>query len=243
MIEVKDLTIRFGEHLILENIDLEIRPKEMSIILGQSGCGKSVLMKTIEALYFPIKGYVTIDGSDIHCANPHERKELRKKMSMLFQGSALLDSLNVYQNVALPLREHKNLTNQQMLKIVEENLEMVGLKDILEKMPSQLSGGMKKRVALARAMVLKPSYIIFDEPTTGLDPVTATGIATLIINLFEEHNITPIIVTHDLNLIELLNARVIMLADKKKIFDGSYKKFKISNDKRIEQFLGNIKGE
>ena len=173
MIEIKNLTIKFNQKTVLESINLQIPDNQISIIIGQSGCGKSVLMKTIEALIKPYRGTVIFDGVDVFNQNSTGLKEIRQKIAMLFQGSALLDSLNVYQNIALPLHEHTKLSQQEITKEVEKTLQMVGLGRIFSKMPSELSGGMKKRVALARAIIRKPKYVIYDEPTTGLDPVIA----------------------------------------------------------------------
>ncbi|MBN1948687.1 MAG: ATP-binding cassette domain-containing protein, partial [Candidatus Cloacimonetes bacterium] len=181
MIELRELTIGFSGRTVLDKIDLTIREGEITIIIGRSGCGKSVLMKSIEGLVKPVAGTILIDGVEITQLPEKELYRIRKKMAMLFQGSALLDSLNVYQNVALPLFEHTGGSAEEIRKVVTDNLELVGLPDILDRMPVELSGGMKKRVALARAMVMKPKYIIFDEPTTGLDPVIAAGINALIL--------------------------------------------------------------
>ncbi len=158
MIEIKNLSISFGDQEILKNIDFTILENRITIIVGQSGTGKSVLMKCIEGLIEPVEGSIIVDKKNIFTLSKPELNETRKKMAMLFQGSALLDSLNVYQNVALPLIEHTELSETEILKEVKEKLKLVGLKDVLKKMPSELSGGMKKRVALARAIILKPKY-------------------------------------------------------------------------------------
>ena len=237
MIEIKNLSISFGEQKILQNIDLTIPENKITIVVGQSGTGKSVLMKCIEGLIEPDKGSIIIDEIDIFTLNKQELNETRKKMAMLFQGSALLDSLNVYQNVALPLIEHTDLSEDDILKEVEEKLELVGLKDVLTKMPSELSGGMKKRVALARAIILKPKYIIYDEPTTGLDPIIAEEISDLILKLQKQYDIASIIITHDMNCIRKIKGHIAMIHDKKIVFDGTFNDF--NNDKRkiIREFV------
>jgi len=237
MIEIKNLSISFGDQEILKNIDFDILENQITIIVGQSGTGKSVLMKCIEGLIEPIEGSIIVDNEDIFTLNKLELNETRKKMAMLFQGSALLDSLNVYQNVALPLIEHTELSETEILKEVTEKLELVGLKNVLTKMPSELSGGMKKRVALARAIILKPKYIIYDEPTTGLDPIIANEISKLILKLQNQYDITSIIITHDMDCIRKIKGHIMMIHEKKIVFDGTYDNF--INDKRkiIEGFV------
>ena len=238
MIEIKDLTIGFDGNNILENINFNIQKNKITIIVGQSGCGKSVLVKTIEGLYKPLNGKVIIDGYDVFSLKRKQLQQIRRKLAMLFQGSALLDSLNVYQNVSLPLFEHKEFSEKDIYDIVTEKLELVGLKDILYKMPSELSGGMKKRVALARAIILHPEYIIYDEPTTGLDPIIADEINKLILKLYKNFKITPIIITHDFDCIKKIGERIVMIHKKKIIFDGTLSDFKNSLDSRIKKFYG-----
>ncbi len=242
MIEIKNLSVSFSGKIILEKINFSITPGENTIIIGKSGCGKSVLMKTIEGLINPDQGQVLINGYDIHQVNRKQLSKIRRKMAMLFQGSALLDSLTVYQNIALPLFEHSGKSEEDVFAIVSEMLDLVGLQGVYDNMPSELSGGMKKRVALARAVVLKPDYIIFDEPTTGLDPVITGEIVKLIIKLQEKYNLTSIIITHDLECLRQISARVIMIADKHIIFDGPYKNFMQEERKEIVKFRGINKG-
>jgi len=237
MIEIKNLSVSFSEQEILKNINLTIRENQITIVVGQSGTGKSVLMKCIEGLIEPVEGSIIIDEVDLFTLNKQELNETRKKMAMLFQGSALLDSLNVYQNVALPLIEHTDLSEGAILKEVKEKLELVGLKDVLTKMPSELSGGMKKRVALARAIILKPKYIIYDEPTTGLDPIIAEEISTLILKLQKQYDIASIIITHDMNCIRKIKGNVAMIHDKKIVFDGTFNDFINDERKIIREFV------
>ncbi len=237
MIEIKDLSISFGDQEILQNIDLTIREKQITIIVGQSGTGKSVLMKCIEGLIEPVQGSIIIDEKDLFTLNKLELNEIRKKMAMLFQGSALLDSMNVYQNVALPLIEHTDLSEDTILKEVKEKLELFGLKDVLTKMPAELSGGMKKRVALARAIILKPKYIIYDEPTTGLDPIIAEEISNLILKMHKQYDITSIIITHDMNCIRKIKGNIVMIHDKKIVFDGTFDDFNNDERKIIKEFV------
>ncbi len=236
MIQCKNITIGFGEETILENLSLTIPEGEITIIVGRSGCGKSVLMKTIEGLYMPREGSVYIDGADLTRLNRRKLLETRSNMAMLFQGSALLDSFNVYQNVALPLREHTTLGDAEIRAQVKEKLQLVGLDDVLEKLPSQLSGGMQKRVALARAIIRQPKYLIYDEPTTGLDPVMSDEIVDLILKLQQSNRLTSIIITHDFACIQRIQGRIVMLSDKQIIFDGPYQNFISATDPRIRKF-------
>lgn len=237
MIEIKNLSISFGDQEILDKINLKIRENQITIIVGQSGTGKSVLMKCIEGLIEPVEGSIIIDEKDLFTLNKLELNETRKKMAMLFQGSALLDSMNVYQNIALPLIEHTNLSEDTILKEVTEKLELVGLKDVLTKMPAELSGGMKKRVALARAIILKPKYIIYDEPTTGLDPIIADEISNLILKLQKQYDIASIIITHDMDCIRKVKGHIAMIHDKKIVFDGTFDDFINDERKIIKEFV------
>ena len=237
MIEIIGLTINFDGETVLENIDLDIRKNEITTIVGQSGCGKSVLMKTIEGLIIPETGTVLVDESNIFSLSRKELNSTRRKLAMLFQGAALLDSLNVYQNVALPLMEHSKLAEDKILALVTDKLKLLGLIDVLDKMPSELSGGMKKRVALARAIIMQPEYIIYDEPTTGLDPIIAVEIIELILKLHNNFSITSIIITHDLNCIRKIKGRIAMIHDKKIVFDGTYSDFINDNGVYIKKFI------
>jgi phospholipid/cholesterol/gamma-HCH transport system ATP-binding protein len=237
MIEIKDLTIAFDDKTVLENINLNIKKGEITTIVGQSGCGKSVLMKTIEALITPKQGDVLIDGVELFSLSRRELNKVRRKVAMLFQGAALLDSLNVYQNVALPLKEHTQYSETEINKLVDEKLELVGLTGLHKKMPSELSGGMKKRVALARAIIMRPDYIIYDEPTTGLDPIIADEIIRLILKLHKNYEVTSIIITHDLSCLRKLQGNIAMIHDKKIVFDGKYEEFLNSNLEIIKKFI------
>ncbi|MBN1326406.1 MAG: ATP-binding cassette domain-containing protein [Candidatus Cloacimonetes bacterium] len=238
MIEIFDLAVKFGDQMILQDINLIIYPEENLLIVGKSGCGKSVLMKTIMGLIQPCSGKIEIDGVDLQNLSRKELYKFRRKLAMLFQGGALLDSLNVYQNIALPLFEHSEKSDTEIFRLVRDNLDLLGLGDISEKMPSDLSGGMKKRVALARALVLEPRYLIFDEPTTGLDPVISNEIIELILGLQKVKKISSLIVTHDFNCINRIQGRMIMLADRKLVFSGTHQEFEKSKIPEIIAFRG-----
>jgi len=172
MIKLVDIDKSFKNQKVLDKLNLEISSGEITVIIGQSGGGKSVLLKHIIGLIRPDKGEVLIEGVDIACLNDRKLNEIRKNFGMLFQGAALFDSMTVGENVAFPLNEHTRLTRSQIDEIVQQKLLQVGLRDVAHKMPSELSGGMRKRVGLARAIALNPKIILFDEPTTGLDPIT-----------------------------------------------------------------------
>ena len=238
MIKINDLTISFGEHTVLQNINLQILKNRITTIVGASGCGKSVLMKAIEGLIIPDSGNIEIDGENLLVQNRDGVRRIRKKIAMLFQGAALLDSLTVYQNVALPLKEHTKKNDKEIYRIVEEKLNLVGLKNVMSKMPSELSGGMKKRVSLARAIILQPEYIIYDEPTTGLDPIIASEITELIKKMHANYGITSIVITHDLDCIRKLQSRIAMIYNKKIIFDGSFQEFINSDIRQVRKFAG-----
>ena len=237
MIEIKNLTVGFGDMIILENINLNIPNNQTTVIIGRSGSGKSVLMKTVEGLFYPMQGQVFINGVNIHTIQGDELLNTRRLLAMLFQGAALFDSLNVFQNVALPLVEHTSKKLDEINNLVTEKLNMVGLTDVMEKMPSELSGGMRKRIALARAIILEPQYVIYDEPTTGLDPVSATEIIDLIQHLQKTCNISSIIITHDLDCIRRTGENVAMLHDKRLIFTGPYNEIIKSLKPEIHAFF------
>ncbi len=238
MIRIENLTIGFDDQVVLKNINLTIPNNQNTLIVGQSGSGKSVLIKSIEGLIKPRNGKIFINETDIFSIKSKEMNSIRKKIGMLFQESALLDSFNVFQNIALPLKEHTKFSENKILNIVNEKLKLVGLDNILHKMPHELSGGMKKRVALARAIVLEPEYIIYDEPTTGLDPINAGEIISLINELQNKLKITSIIITHDLECIKRTAGKIVMLSSQKIIFDGNWLDFNSVSNYEVKRFLG-----
>lgn len=238
MIEINDLHKGFGSKKVLQGVNLTIEAGETIVIIGRSGCGKSVLIKHIVGLLEPDSGFVKVEGKIVSDLSLKELYELRKNFGFLFQGSALFDSMSVYENVSLPLVESKNgYTKDDILKIVNEKLELVGLTGILNLKPSELSGGMKKRVALARALVTNPNYILYDEPTTGLDPIMSDSIDHLIKDLADKLKVTSIVVTHDMYSVKNVAKKVAMMHEGVIYFTGKPEELVTSSDKVIEDFI------
>ena len=238
MIEIKDLHKSFGSKKVLQGVNLTINKGETIVIIGRSGCGKSVLIKHIVGLLEPDSGSVKVEGQIVGDLTEKELYELRKKFGFLFQGSALFDSMTVEENVGLPLVESKIVRSKSDIKkTVEEKLSLVGLSGNLNLKPSELSGGMKKRVALARALVTNPSYILYDEPTTGLDPIMSDSIDNLIKDLADKLNVTSIVVTHDMYSVKNVANKVAMMNDGIIYFTGKPEELINSSDKVIIDFI------
>ncbi|MBL8915406.1 MAG: ABC transporter ATP-binding protein [Archangium sp.] len=199
IIEIRDLHKSFGEHKVLDGITLSVPAGSTLVILGGSGSGKTVLMKHMIGLLKPDSGQVIVDGEDIVPMGPLELEKLRRKFGMVFQAAALFDSMTVYENVSFPLREHrKDIPEEQMRELVKEKLSIVGLKNVEQKYPSDLSGGMRKRVGLARAIVLDPKIVLYDEPTTGLDPITTDYVDEMILDAKKQLGVTSVVISHDI---------------------------------------------
>lgn len=211
MIEVKHLSKSFGTLTVLQDISLEVQEGEKFAIIGRSGSGKSVLMKHFVGLLKPDTGHVYVDGHDLCCAPYDELRDLRKRFGVLFQGGALFDSMTTHDNIAFPLRNFSNLSHAEVKARVQECLDLVRLSDVGPKNPSELSGGMRKRVALARAIALEPKYILYDEPTSGLDPETSNTINDLINHLADALNVTSVVITHDMHSVLEVADRVAFL--------------------------------
>lgn len=238
MIEIKNLHKSFGNNYVLRGIDLTINKGESLAIIGKSGCGKSVLLKHIVGLLMPEEGDIKIDGRSICNIDKKELYQIRKRFGFLFQGAALFDSMTVFENVSLPLVENNfGYSKKEIEKIVEEKLELVGLPHIQNLKPAELSGGMKKRVALARALVTNPDYILYDEPTTGLDPIMSDSIDELIKDLNEKINVTSIIVTHDMFSVKNTAERIAMMHEGKIYFTGTPQDLLESKDPVIQNFI------
>ena len=221
MIRVENLCKSFGANKVLRGANMEIKTGESMVIIGGSGTGKSVMIKHMIGLLKPDAGRVVVDGLVVHELKEDELMELRKKFGMLFQGGALFDSLTVAENVGFALKEHTDMTDTEIDKRVNERLDMVGMKDINELMPAELSGGMKKRVSLARAIAWNPEIILFDEPTTGLDPVMADVINDLIIKTTQALRVTAVTITHDMVSANRIADRIAMLYEGKIVAVGT----------------------
>jgi phospholipid/cholesterol/gamma-HCH transport system ATP-binding protein len=236
-IVIESVTKRLGTKQVLRGVDLNVAPGESVVIIGRSGTGKSVLLKHVVGLILPDSGTVRVDGVDVGDLGNKELLELRKQMGMLFQGGALFDSLTIGENVGLPLREHTDIAETQVDLVVHEKLHLVGLEGVENQRPSSLSGGMKKRAALARALALNPKIMLYDEPTTGLDPITADLINRLIRRLQERLKITSIAVTHDMRSAYHIADRIAMLHDGRIHAMGTPAEIQASKDPAVRQFI------
>ncbi|MFH1621501.1 MAG: ABC transporter ATP-binding protein [Candidatus Omnitrophota bacterium] len=237
MIEIKNLTKHFENHLILDSLNLKIETGETKVIIGRSGCGKSVLLKHIVGLIKPEQGTILVDNQDISKLNEKKMNQLHMKIGMVFQGGALFDSLSVWENVGFVLREYSTLKEDEIRKRVKEALALVNLYDIEDKMPSELSGGMKKRASLARALCVRPQIILYDEPTTGIDPITADAINDLIDELHDKLKVTSIVVTHDMKSAYKVADRIAMLYNGKIIAEGTPDEIRYTHDATVHQFI------
>jgi len=237
MIEIRGLYKSFGALKVLQGVDLQIPKGKITVILGRSGVGKSVLLKHIIGLIRPDRGRIWIDGVDVTQLGERELNELRKKFGMLFQEAALFDSLNVEENVAFPLREHTKLSEKDIRQIVVQKLEQVGLPGLETKMPAELSGGMKRRVGLARAIVLDPEIVLFDEPTTGLDPPMAEAIEELIIETQRRLAETFVVITHSIHTAFHIAHKIAMLHEGRIVEEGSPRSFKGSSNPVVQAFM------
>jgi phospholipid/cholesterol/gamma-HCH transport system ATP-binding protein len=237
LIELKNVSKAFGSLVVLDHLDLKIEAGQSLVVIGASGTGKSVLLKHIVGLLRPDSGEVWFDGQRVDTLAERDLMEMRKRFGFLFQMGALFDSLNVGDNLAFPLVEHTHKTPAETRKIIAEKLELVGLPHFEKKMPGQLSGGQKKRVALARAITLNPEVILYDEPTTGLDPVRADVINQLIVKLNNGLKVTSITVTHDMASAFKIADRIVMLHEGKIIFDGTPKEIQETEVPIVHQFV------
>ncbi len=236
-ISIRDLHKRFGPQEVLTGLDLDIGSCESLVILGRSGCGKSVLLKLITGLIEPDYGSILFEGEDITKFNRQKLFNMRMHFGMLFQGSALFDSMTVGENVGLPLVKHGRKSEEEIREIVMERLRLVGLTDVYDSYPAALSGGMKKRVGLARAVVMEPQVVLYDEPTTGLDPIMADVINSMIRELQHEFDITSVVVTHDINSAYRVGDRMTMLHDGKIIFSGTPEETRETDNEIVRQFI------
>lgn len=240
LVSVRGLRVRYGKREILSGIDLEIRRGETMVILGPSGCGKSTLLRHIEALETPAQGSIVIDGVDLVSASRDDLMRVRRLMGVSFQSAAMFNSMTVGDNVALPLREHTDLADSTIRLMTRMKLQQVGLTGVEEMYPAELSGGMKKRASLARALALDPEILLFDEPSAGLDPIIAAGIDQLILRLKEAFRMTVIVVTHEMQSAFLIADRMCMLDEGRILAEGTVEEIRNHPHPRIQQFLRRI---
>lgn len=252
LVEVNDLHVTFGTQRVLRGIDVNIPAGQTLVLLGESGCGKTVLMKSIIGLVQPTSGQVKFDGEDLQRLTEREISHMRLRFGFVFQNAALFDSMTIGQNVAFPLRQHGRFTDDQIREMVLSRLSEVGLPDsVVRKKPAELSGGMRKRVGLARALIMNPELIMYDEPTTGLDPIMSDVINELIIRTRRRNPVTSIVVTHDMHTARKVADRVIMLMpvprlgedEDQVIFDGTPAELETCRDRRVQQFINGEAGE
>lgn len=237
MIQIKNLTKSFGNNLVWQDVSFVIEDGETVAIIGRSGCGKSVLVKHFNALMYPDSGEVIIDGECIFELEYVELRKMRQRFGVLFQGSALFDSINTFENVAFPLRYFTDYSEKEISEKVHVALDMVNLADASDKGTSELSGGMRRRVALARATVLQPDFLIYDEPTSGLDPQTSEEINKLISSFARNLNITSIVVTHDIHSVLEVAEKVAFLEDRKLWWYGTVDEMRNSDDQKLLEFV------
>jgi len=237
MIEIKNLRKVFGDKVVIDDVSAVMEAGKANLIIGSSGSGKTVFMKCLVGLFEPDGGQILYNGQDFTNMEDEQRKELRQQIGMLFQGSALFDSQTVEQNVMFPLDMFTRLTHSEKLKKVNEVLERVNLKDANKKFPAEISGGMKKRVGIARAIVLNPKYLFCDEPNSGLDPQTSLVIDKLIYEVTKEFNMTTVINTHDMNSVMEIGDHIIYMYQGEKEWEGSNKEIIYSKSKKLNDFI------
>lgn len=237
LFEIRGLTRKYGSKVVLDGLDFDILKDECLVILGRSGTGKSVTLRQLNGLEKPDAGSIVFDGTDLTRLEERKLFPFRRRIAMLFQSGALFDSMDVLENVAFPLREHTEMSEKEIRETVRHKLSLVGLKDVETKVPSDLSGGMKKRVALARSLALEPEVVLFDEPTTGLDPITSATIGKLINSIQEGTGVTSVVVTHDIPLARRVGDRIALIADGKFRFIGTWEEAERSDDATLADFL------
>ncbi|HCE55889.1 MAG: ABC transporter ATP-binding protein [Lutibacter sp. BRH_c52] len=236
ILRIKNLKKSFGDNHVLNGFTLELYEGENLVLMGKSGSGKSVMIRCLVGLMQPDEGSLEIMGKDISKLAQKEFNELRTELGFLFQGSALYDSMTVRENLEFPMRQ-QNKTEEESLKLVLEALDSVGLREALDLMPEELSGGMKRRIALARAIILKPKIIIYDEPTTGLDPITSKEIIQLMRNIQQNYKTSSLIITHDVDCARVISNRMILLIDGINYAEGTFEELSANKDGKIQAFF------
>ncbi|PAW92755.1 ABC transporter ATP-binding protein [Mucilaginibacter sp. MD40] len=242
VVNIAHVAKSFGNKDVLKDINLQLKRGENVVVLGKSGQGKSVTIQCIVGMLTPDKGTVKVFGNDVAQMGEEQLKELRIKIGFLFQSGALYDSMTVRENMEFPLTRIKKMTDQAEIdKLVEEALDGVGLKEAIDKMPSDLSGGMRKRAGLARTLIMQPEIMLYDEPTTGLDPITSREISELILRMQEKYKTSSIIITHDMECARITADRIVIMNDGEYIAEGSYEELENSEDEFIRSFFNQTK--
>ncbi|MCB0749390.1 MAG: ATP-binding cassette domain-containing protein [Ignavibacteriae bacterium] len=239
IIKIRNLCKRFGDKVVLDDISLDVEKGENLVVFGRSGTGKSVLLKCIIGLLAPDSGKVFIKEKDVTILSTKELNKVRRFTSFLFQGAALYDSMTVRENLKFSLQRNVDISDEDAEVKVVNTLKLVSLEEAIDKMPSELSGGMKKRIGLARSIITDPEIMFYDEPTTGLDPISSKEISELILDLQKKLNMTSIIVTHDLNCAHIISDRTIFLKDGKIAYQGKIEELAVSQDKFLKNFFSN----
>lgn len=237
LIEIRNLLKSFDSNVVLNHVSMDVKVKENLVVFGKSGSGKSVLLKCIVGLLQPEDGEIFIEGEDVLKMPLEELNRIRKQIGFLFQGSALYDSMTVRENLEFPLMRNFDFSQKEIDSKVVDVLQKVSLEEAIDKMPAELSGGMKKRIGLARTIITEPKLILYDEPTTGLDPITSKEISHLIIELQKDLNVTSIVVTHDLICAEIVANRAVVLKDGEFIFNGNLRQLVSSDDDFLKEFF------
>ncbi|MBK8367921.1 MAG: ATP-binding cassette domain-containing protein [Bacteroidetes bacterium] len=238
VISIKGLRKAFGDNKVINGFDFDLKRGENVVVLGKSGSGKSVLIKLIIGLMKPDQGSIEVFKDKVETLSNSQLDEMRVKVGFLFQSNALYDSMTVRENLEFPLRRHRKKTSKEDVnKLVMEALTNVGLPQTVDMMPSELSGGMRKRIALARTLILKPEIILYDEPTTGLDPITGKEISHLMLDIQKKYNTSSIIISHDINCVKIVANRIVMLIDGICYATGTYNELENSTDTKVKQFF------
>ena len=238
VIQIKGLKKSFGENSVLRDFSVDLQEGENLVVLGKSGSGKSVLIKCIIGLMLPDAGSIKVFGDEVPQLSHDNLDKMRVNVGFLFQSNALYDSMTVRENLEFPLRRHWVKTNKESVNdLVKEVLTNVGLAETIDMMPAELSGGMRKRIALARTLILKPKVILYDEPTTGLDPITGREIGGLMLDIQKKYNTSSIIISHDMNCVKMTSNRIVMLIDGLCYATGTYDELSKSSDKKVKQFF------
>lgn len=239
VIEINDLRKSYGDNLVLNGFNMKLFKGENLVVMGKSGCGKSVMIKCLIGLEEPDGGTIMVMGKNINDLKHEDLDELRTEIGFLFQGSALYDSMSVRENLEFPLRRHTKKFGflEDTTPLVMEALENVGLANAIDLMPNELSGGMKRRIALARTLILQPKIILYDEPTTGLDPITSKEIILLMMSIQKKYNTSSIIITHDVDCARVISNRMILLVDGINYKEGTFEELSVSSDEKVRAFF------